>query len=152
MLRTVSMALQGDARAGQEDEPLGLKSLARVDRFVGPPGPMDPAMVGRLGAPGRLQSADQVAHLLRAFARTDEHRVGGGDDREVLDADRRQERLLAVQIAALAIERQNVADQGVPGLVRPDPPQGVPRADVAPSDVGRQHGGPFGLLHDGVID
>jgi hypothetical protein len=44
---------------------------------------------------------------------------------------------------APAVERQHVADQGICRPVGADPPQGVPRADVAPADVG---------VHDRVIE
>ena len=109
--------------------------------------------------PVSASERDQVLDLAALRAMRDEHRVGGLDDGDVVEADhadqaagRVDERVARVAQERVALHRVAVA------VARADLPDGIPGAEVAPAGVERHHADRDARavaarrLHDGVVD
>jgi hypothetical protein len=100
-----------------------------------------------------LDARDQLLHVLDLVFGRDEHGVGGLDDHDILEAERRDEPAVGVYVAAARVLEQHVAARDVAGRVRGQHfVQRGPRADVAPAGVEGDHDGVAGFFHDGVVD
>jgi hypothetical protein len=107
----------------------------------------------RLAAARALQVIDERLDILRLRLVGDQHRVGGGDDHQVLDADRRQQPALGKQDAVVGIDAAHVATPRVAVAVNlADRRQRVRCADVVPAGVEGNHDAMIGLFHDRVVD
>src|SRR3546814_9930156 len=90
------------------------------------------------------------SHVLGARARTDQQGIGGADHCYALQAEGGDRQDRALQIAVVAVDRQNFAVEDVAavvlvgGLV-----ERIPAADIGPADVDRHDGAVARALHDG---
>ena len=104
MLGAVVVLLQRQRAARLDHDALDLEALAAIDRLVIAPGPVTAAMVGRLGRFARLELLDQSLTSC-ARARQHQHRVGRGDDDQILDADDRGEPVIGMDTLLRRIQR-----------------------------------------------
>ena len=145
--------LHGKLAAGLDVQQLDLEARPDIERLEVAPGPIVAEVLLLLLAVRLLQAFDDRRNFLRAVLVGNEQRIGRIDDDEVLDADRRDERPLGVDVAVGGVLQHGVASDEVALVVaRRDLPQRRPRADVAPADVDRQHGRGVRPLHHGVVD
>ena len=147
------MHLQRQLGAGVHGKALDLVARAGVDAFVGSPGAVHPPVGGVLGALVGLHPVDQQLDVLRRALARHQHRVGGLDDHQALDADRGDHAVLGLDVGVGDVGHEHVAfaDVAVGGLVV-ELPECVPRTDIAPPHLHRNNGTQSGLFHHRIVD
>ena len=106
-----------------------------------------------LGVAFAFQPVDDFFDVLGVVLMRDQHRVLGGDDDDVLDAEQRSDGAVRAGIAVLAVLDEDLADRDIAVLVLiRDFGQSRPGADIGPADGGRDDDGLVGFLGHRVVD
>lgn len=101
-----------------------------------------------------LELLDQRLHLLGLAARADQHGIAGRHHDHVVEPDHRgKHRVLGAHETVVAVEHDHRTFCGVAGLiVIAKVPHRAPAADIRPTEIGGNHGGELGALHDHIVD
>ena len=109
--------LQGEFRAGVDDDALDLKAVAGGEGFVAAPGAPDKRVLPAFLALRLAETRDNVLDFLRAPARRDEDGVLRFHGDKIARAQDGKQAVAGVQVAALRIFGQDVAGDDVAVLV-----------------------------------
>src|SRR5690348_16619304 len=103
MLRAMMVLLERKALTRLHDDPFDLVALAVIDRLIAAPRTMDLEMVFRHLWRYSFQFCDQPLETVGVLLTRDEDGILRRDDHEVVDALKRDQRLLACDIAVAGI-------------------------------------------------
>ena len=148
------MLLQRELAAGLHDDALDPVAGGDVHVLVVAPGTVDAPVLDRRAMVLRLELLDQRLDLLGLRARSDQHGVRGRHDDDVVEPDHGgQHGLLRTHQAVAAVQHDDRTVGRIAGGVMVEHiPDRAPAADVRPAEIGGNHGGELGALHDGIVD
>ena len=153
MFVAVMVHLQGKRCAGLNLDPLDLEAVAFFKHRIRAPRAMHRAveLVGFVA--GRFQLRVDVFDILRPCAIGHQQGVRRIDNHQITDTDRAHQALAALHVAVIGVVENRLAHHAVTACVRRrQRADGIPRADVTPTDVARHDRRAGGFFHYGVVD
>ena len=153
VLAAVVVHLQAEATAGLDFDALDLEARAFLEHGVGTPR----ACNGTVQLVGVvilfLELGNDLLDVLRLVWMSNQQGIRGTDDHQVVETHGGNQAVLALDEGVLAVHEYGFADRAVVvGIRRDEAADGIPGTDVAPAEVGGNHGYSGGTLHDGVVN
>ena len=147
------MQLMGQFCAGIDLDPLDLVPVAFFEHRIGAPGPMNGAVDQVFLGFAFFELIHDLFDILCPVLAADERGIGRVDDDGILQADGRYQPLFRIDDGIVAVDIDHIAVYDIArGIALGNIVQRGPASHIGPADIGRDHRGPVGLFHDGIID
>ncbi len=117
MFCAMVMHLHRDSGARFDRHAIHLEPLAGIDLVVAPPRSKDLAVNGRFVAALLLELRDQIFDVLHTTLRRHQHGILRLDNDVIAKSDGRDEAARGLQVAAVGVGREHIADRYVVVLI-----------------------------------
>src|SRR5690554_383711 len=153
MLAAMMMHLQGEGGTRFYLNPLNLEALAHFEHSIGAPRTMHGHMMLMQFSPACLETLYDLLHILTAILMGNKERIRCVDNQQILHADSRSQTVWATDIGVTGTFQLCLADYPVALPIGTNQLRhGLPRADIAPTDITRYHRYPSRLFHKCIVD